>query len=99
MFGIRFIKAQPTTYLMKYKGGRIAREGAGPLHAVPRAYDIAGGDTDRQPRRLLHFSIYRARLSGGYRARPRGLSDPGSAEGGVHAQLFPQDRRQELRVG
>jgi hypothetical protein len=29
MFGIRFIKAQPTTYLMKYKGGSIAREGAG----------------------------------------------------------------------
>jgi hypothetical protein len=29
MLGIRFIKAQPTTYLMKYKGGSIAREGAG----------------------------------------------------------------------
>jgi hypothetical protein len=29
MFGIRFIKAQPTTYLMKYKGGTVVREGAG----------------------------------------------------------------------
>jgi hypothetical protein len=29
MFGIRFIKVQPTTYLMKFKGGKVAREGAG----------------------------------------------------------------------
>jgi len=29
MFGIKFIKAQPTTWLMQYRNGRIAREGAG----------------------------------------------------------------------
>ncbi|NMG27964.1 SPFH domain-containing protein [Aromatoleum evansii] len=29
MFGIRFIKADPTTYLMQVRGGRIVREGAG----------------------------------------------------------------------
>ncbi|MGO4326526.1 SPFH domain-containing protein [Cupriavidus sp. 2TAF22] len=29
MFGIRFIKADPTTYLMQMKGGRILREGSG----------------------------------------------------------------------
>ena len=29
MFGFRFIKAQPTTYLMKYRAGRVTREGAG----------------------------------------------------------------------
>ncbi len=29
MFGIRFIKAQPTTYLMKYRAGGVTREGAG----------------------------------------------------------------------
>src|SRR5438552_1944978 len=29
MFGIRFIKAQPTTYLMKYRTGAVTREGAG----------------------------------------------------------------------
>jgi SPFH domain / Band 7 family len=29
MLGIRFIKAQPTTYLMKHRGGSIEREGAG----------------------------------------------------------------------
>jgi regulator of protease activity HflC (stomatin/prohibitin superfamily) len=29
MFGIRFFKAQPTTYLMKYRGGTVVREGAG----------------------------------------------------------------------
>lgn len=29
MFGIRFVKTQPTTYLMQYRGGRIVREGAG----------------------------------------------------------------------
>jgi regulator of protease activity HflC (stomatin/prohibitin superfamily) len=29
MFGIRFIKVQPTTYLMKYRGGAVTREGAG----------------------------------------------------------------------
>ena len=29
MFGIRFFKAQPTTYLMKYRAGAVTREGAG----------------------------------------------------------------------
>ncbi|WP_050420830.1 SPFH domain-containing protein [Bradyrhizobium tropiciagri] len=29
MFGLRFIKAQPTTYLMKYRGGAVTQQGAG----------------------------------------------------------------------
>jgi SPFH domain/Band 7 family protein len=29
MLGVRFIKSQPTTYLMQFKSGRIVREGAG----------------------------------------------------------------------
>ncbi|MGJ4925870.1 SPFH domain-containing protein [Bradyrhizobium sp. HKCCYLS2038] len=29
MFGIRFIKAQPTTYLLKYRAGSVVEEGAG----------------------------------------------------------------------
>lgn len=29
MFGLRFIKAQPTTYLMKYRGGAVVAEGPG----------------------------------------------------------------------
>jgi len=29
MFGFNFIKVQPTTYLLQYKAGQIAREGAG----------------------------------------------------------------------
>jgi hypothetical protein len=29
MFGIRFIKAQPTTYLMKYRAGSVVAEGTG----------------------------------------------------------------------
>jgi hypothetical protein len=29
MFGIRFIKSQPTTYLIEYKSGKIVRQGAG----------------------------------------------------------------------
>jgi hypothetical protein len=29
MFGIRFIKVQPTTYLIQHRGGAIVREGAG----------------------------------------------------------------------
>ncbi len=29
MFGIRYLKVPPTTYVMHYKGGRIVREGAG----------------------------------------------------------------------
>lgn len=29
MFGIRFVKAQPNTYVLQYKKGRIVREGAG----------------------------------------------------------------------
>ena len=29
MFGIRFIKVQPTTYLLEYRRGRLVREGVG----------------------------------------------------------------------
>lgn len=29
MFGIQFIKVQPTTYLLQYQGGKVVREGAG----------------------------------------------------------------------
>jgi hypothetical protein len=29
MLGIKFIKVQPTTYLLQYKGGNVVREGAG----------------------------------------------------------------------
>lgn len=29
MFGIRFIKVEPTDYVLQYKGGKIVREGAG----------------------------------------------------------------------
>ena len=51
MLGIRFIKVQPTTYLLQYRGGKIVREGAGlslfyyapstSLVAVPVASDDA----------------------------------------------------------
>lgn len=49
MFGIRFIKVQPTTYLLEYRKGRLVREGAGlaffyyapttSLVAIPTASD------------------------------------------------------------
>jgi len=29
MFGLRFIKVQPTTYLLQYSGGKVVREGVG----------------------------------------------------------------------
>ncbi|MDD3524249.1 MAG: SPFH domain-containing protein, partial [Candidatus Cloacimonetes bacterium] len=29
MFGYAFVKAQPTTYLLQYSGGKVVREGAG----------------------------------------------------------------------
>src|SRR2546428_5837719 len=29
MLGIKFIKVQPTTYLLEYRNGRIVREGSG----------------------------------------------------------------------
>src|SRR5689334_7562737 len=29
MLGIRFVKTQPTTYLLQYRGGKVVREGAG----------------------------------------------------------------------
>jgi hypothetical protein len=29
MLGIQFVKTQPTTYVMQYKGGKVVREGAG----------------------------------------------------------------------
>jgi hypothetical protein len=52
MFGIRFIKSQPTTHLMQFRAGRLVREGAGlsffyyaprsSLVAVPMASRDAG---------------------------------------------------------
>jgi hypothetical protein len=29
MIGIKFIKVQPTTYLLQYRGGQVVREGLG----------------------------------------------------------------------
>lgn len=29
MFGIKFVKFQPSEYVLKYKNGRIVKEGAG----------------------------------------------------------------------
>src|SRR5688572_23228013 len=29
MFGIRFVKTQPTTHVMQFKGGQVVREGTG----------------------------------------------------------------------
>src|SRR5258708_4103398 len=29
MFGLRFIKVQPTTYVLQYRGGKVVREGLG----------------------------------------------------------------------
>ena len=29
MFGIKFIKVQPTTYLLQYRGGKVVRDGLG----------------------------------------------------------------------
>lgn len=29
MFGINFIKVQPTTYVLQYRGGKVVREGVG----------------------------------------------------------------------
>ena len=52
MFGIRYIKSQPTTHLMQFQKGRVVREGAGlaffyyapttTLVAVPLASQDAG---------------------------------------------------------
>jgi len=47
MFVIRFIKAQPTTYLMKYRAGAVTREGAGLSTQLLRAGDVAGRRADR----------------------------------------------------
>ena len=29
MFGVKFIKVQPTTYLLQYRGGKVVRDGVG----------------------------------------------------------------------
>src|SRR6185295_7320896 len=29
MFGLRFIKVQPTTYMLQYRSGKVVREGTG----------------------------------------------------------------------
>ena len=36
MFGLRFIKVQPTTYLLQYRGGRAVREGPGWRFSITR---------------------------------------------------------------
>ena len=34
MFGIRYLKVQPTTYLLQYRGGQIVLEGAVRCHGI-----------------------------------------------------------------
>src|SRR5262245_32017309 len=43
MFGFRFVKAQPTTYLIQHRGGAVVREGAGlsTLYYAPTTSIIA----------------------------------------------------------
>lgn len=43
MFGVRFIKSQPTTHLMQFRGGKLVREGAGMsfLYYAPTATVVA----------------------------------------------------------
>ena len=35
MFGIKFIKFQPSEYVLKYKNGKVVKEGAGRASASP----------------------------------------------------------------
>jgi hypothetical protein len=50
MFGIKFIKVQPTTYLLQYRGGKIVCEGVGMsfFYYAPTTSLVAvpGGSTD-----------------------------------------------------
>jgi hypothetical protein len=36
MFGIRFIKSQPTVHLMQFRAGKVVREGAGQSSSTTR---------------------------------------------------------------
>ena len=75
MFGICFIKVQPTTYLLEYRKGRLVREGAGlaffyyapttSLVAVPTASD----EVPRRLRRIFKRSPFRDRSPTGWRIR------------------------------
>ena len=60
MFGIRFIKAQPTTYLMKYRGGAVVREGAGlsTLYYAPTTSLVAVPIVLRRDHRFLHGLVF-----------------------------------------
>ena len=45
MFGFRFIKVQPTTYLLQFRSGRLVREGLGIsffYYAPPTSPDTIG---------------------------------------------------------
>ena len=98
MFGIQFVKAQPTTYLMKYRAGAVDARRHRAVDAVLRAAHLAGGGADRQPRRRLHLPADRTRLSGTDHPGPCHLPDQRAEKGRLHAQLHPEGRRQDLRV-
>jgi len=54
MFGFRFVKAQPTEYVMQFRDGKAVREGAGLSMAYSRR-QFAGRGADRQRQRAFIF--------------------------------------------
>jgi hypothetical protein len=61
MFGIEYLKAPPTTYVLHYKSGKVKREGAGlsfPLLPADLDGRDGAGRERRRPVRLGDFADY-----------------------------------------
>jgi hypothetical protein len=52
MFGIKFIKPEPTTYLLQYKRGSIKREGAGMAFFYYAPSRLTSATTDKKHRNV-----------------------------------------------
>lgn len=55
MFGVKFIKVQPTTYVLEYRGGRVPPRRHRLVLLLLRANDLACSRADRELGRPVYF--------------------------------------------
>ena len=99
MLGMRFIKVQPTTYLMQFRGGRIVREGVGLafFYYAPTTLlvSVPIASTDAP----FIFGRSHSRFSDGDDSGAGHLSGFGREETGGVDEFHPQRPRPELQFG
>src|ERR1044072_6704094 len=94
MFGIKFIKVQPTTYLLQYRGGKIVREGVGMsfFYYAPTTSLVAvpGGSTGKR----FIFQAERA----GYARRNSALEqERASRKNKLNTEIAVENKKRQIR--